>query len=237
MSTVVAIHQPNFYPWLGFFDKWVRADVIVFLDDVQFPKTGGVWTNRTGILYQGGRAWLTASIDRAFHGVREIREIELARDPAWREKLMRKFEQAYAAAPKREEARSLLAADLFGGQSLLIDLNVDSLRTIGTTLGLDGGKIVLSSSLGVSAVSTERLVAIVEKVGGDVYLCGGGAAGYQQDELFAHAGIEVRYQNFQHPTYTQSGASPLVSGLSILDAFSFIGIDCVRRLLQSGGQR
>lgn len=237
MSTVVAIHQPNFYPWLGFFDKWVQSDVLVFLDDVQFPRTGGVWTNRTGILYQGERTWLTASIDRAFHGTREIREIELARDPVWREKAMRKFEHAYAGAPKREEARTLLAADLLGAQSLLIDLNLDSLRRIGTTLGLDEGKIVLSSSLGVKATSTERLVAIVEKVGGDVYLCGGGAAGYQKDELFAHAGIEVRFQNFQNPTYRQLGDPPMVTGLSILDALSFIGIDCVRRLLQSGGQR
>ena len=234
MSTVVAIHQPNFYPWLGFFDKWVQADVLVLLDDVQFPKTGGVWTNRTGILYQGERTWLTASIDRAFHGVREIREIELARDPVWLERLMRKFEHAYAGAPKREEARTLLAADLFGAQSLLIDLNLDSLRRIGTTLGLDEGKIVLSSSLGVKARSTERLVAIVEKVGGDVYLCGGGADGYQRDEMFADLGIEVRYQNFQHPTYRQSVDSPFVSGLSILDALCFVGIDGVNRLLKSG---
>lgn len=89
----------------------------------------------------------------------------------------------------------------------------------------------------MNATSTERLVAIVEKLGGSIYLCGGGANGYQRDEMFAHVGIEVRYQDFRHPTYAQSGGAPFVSGLSILDALSFAGIDGVRSLLRSGGHR
>ena len=236
MSTVVAIHQPNFYPWLGFFDKWVRADVLVLLDDVQFPKTGGVWTNRCGILDRGQRTWFTASISRAFHGTRTIREIELASGRLWREKLMRRFEHSYAGTPNQEQVRYLLAADLMGTQSRLIDLNMDSLRRLGGALGLDERKLVLSSSLRVMETSTERLISIVKEVGGSSYLCGSGADGYQQDELFADSGITLQYQKFKHPTYPQSGVASFVPGLSILDGLCSVGVDGMSRLLRLGNR-
>lgn len=234
MSTVVAIHQPNFYPWLGFFNKWVRADVLVLLDDVQFPKTGGgVWTNRCGILQQGQRSWFTAAIDRSFHGVRTVREIELVSDRSWRDKLVRKFQHAYASAPLGHEVSELLAADLVGTQSHLIDLNMDALRRLGAALGLDHGKIILSSSIETTASSTERLADLVHKINGDVYLCGGGAEGYQRDEVFAELGIGLVYQTFDHPIYSQRAEFPFVPGLSILDALSFVGIEGVSRLIRS----
>ena len=50
MSKVVAIHQPNFFPWLGYFDKILKSDEFVFFDDCQFPKKGGAWCNRVKLL-------------------------------------------------------------------------------------------------------------------------------------------------------------------------------------------
>ena len=56
---VVAIHQPNFLPWLGYFDKLARCDVFVLLDSVQFPKKSGTWMNRVQVLVSGEPAWIT----------------------------------------------------------------------------------------------------------------------------------------------------------------------------------
>jgi hypothetical protein len=63
--TVVAIHQPNFLPWLGFFDKLARADVFVLLNSVQFPRTSkGTWINRVKLLVGGEARWATVPIVR-----------------------------------------------------------------------------------------------------------------------------------------------------------------------------
>ena len=69
---LVAIHQPNFFPWLGYFDKIRRADFFILLDDVQYPKTGaGSWSNRVKVMINGEGRWLTAPVDRSFHGTRK----------------------------------------------------------------------------------------------------------------------------------------------------------------------
>ena len=83
---IVAIHQPNFFPWLGYFDKIARANVFVILDSVQFPKKQGNWMNRVRVLVHGKPHWLTVPVDRTFHGVRSVREMQIASDSPWRDR-------------------------------------------------------------------------------------------------------------------------------------------------------
>ena len=70
-------------------------------------------------------------------------------------------------------------------------------------------------------------------VGGNVYLCGGGAVGYQKDEVFESSGINLLYQNFLHPAYPQFTSNEFVSGLSVVDALMNLGFEGVQRLLQN----
>jgi len=100
--------------------------VFVLLDDVQFPKTGGVWTNRSGILHEGKKVWFTAPISRSSTGVLKVKEVHLLDDPSWREKLVRKFTATYRNAPFRDEVVELFAADVLGTQTLLVDLNLEA---------------------------------------------------------------------------------------------------------------
>jgi hypothetical protein len=81
---LVAIHQPNFFPWLGYFDKLARADVFILLDDAQYPKTGGTWSNRVQLLINEKPAWVTVPVVRSYHGVRQIREMRIDEQRPWR---------------------------------------------------------------------------------------------------------------------------------------------------------
>ena len=98
--TTVAIHQPNFFPWLGYFDKIRRADVFVFLDRVDYPKSGksmSSWTNRVKILVQGEPAWVAARVERE-HGPQPIDGVRLKASDPWRAKLDKTIRMNYTRA-------------------------------------------------------------------------------------------------------------------------------------------
>lgn len=228
---LVAIHQPNFLPWLGTFDKLFRADRFVTLDVAQFPKKGGNWCNRVRILLGGEPAWLTMPVDRAHHGVRSLREMRIA-DVPWRDKRLGTLRSAYGRAPAFDEVYPVLEAILRHPVDRVADFNHFGLRTLASKLGLDPARIVAASTLAPRGRATERLVEIVEAVGGNAYLCGGGAAAYQEDRRFAEAGIDLVWQRFRHPVYAQRGARRFHSGLSIVDALMSCGFAGTRALLR-----
>ena len=231
MSTLVAIHQPNFLPWLGWFDKLARADVLVLLDDAQFPKKGGTWTNRVRLLVSSRPAWVTVPVDRSYHGTRQIREMRIDDSRPWRDKLSRTIEQSYARAPCFGETMPLVHAAL-GLEGDLATFNEHGLRAVASHLGLDGAKLVRSSELEVGSTATDRLIDLTIAVGGDSYLAGGGAEAYQEDEKFAQANIQLVRQAFNPPSYEQL-ADAHVPRLSIVDALMSCGAAATRGFFET----
>lgn len=215
---VVAIHQPNFFPWLGYFDKLARADVFVVLDNVQFPKKGGTWSNRVRLLVDGRPQWLTMPVVRTYHGARAVNEMEIDNTAPWRKKLLKTLELNYHRAPNFSQVFPVVAELVQNPTANLAEYNWSGIESVATALGLDTSKLVIASTLAAEGQATDLLVAIVRAVGGTAYLCGGGATGYQDDAKFAAAGLELIYQDFQHPVYPQGGTRDFVPGLSIIDA-------------------
>ena len=231
---LVAIHQPNFFPWLGFFDKVRRSDVFIALDNVQFPKTGGTWTNRVQVMVDGEPAWVSMPIVRAYHGVRAIREMQIAPDTMWRGKLLRKIEHNYRRAPEFDDVFPWLAPLIENPTSSVAEYNLASIQALCRRLGIRT-PIRLGSELAVEGRATDLLISMVKAVGGSEYLAGGGAAGYQEDEEFQQAGIQLTYQSFHHPTYPQTNTAGFEPGLSIIDALMNCGVAGTTRLLEQGG--
>lgn len=223
MGKVVAIHQPNFFPWLGFFDKIVKSDYFVFLDHVQFPKTGGVWTNRVMFLVSGEARWVTAPIVRNYHGVRAINEMEFQSSQPWREKMIKTISINYRKAPYFEETMAFFEPLILNQENNISGYNIHAILAIAKKLGIGEDKFFRSSKLNYHGASNEMLVSLSNAVGADTYMCGGGAEGYQDEGVFKEAGVELLRQNFLHPFYQQVGASSFVKGLSIIDVFMNIG--------------
>jgi hypothetical protein len=222
--TVVAIHQPNFFPWLGYFDKIVRSDVFIFLDHVQFPKTGGIWSNRVKMLLGGEARWVTAPIVRNFHGVRAICEMEFQPGNPWRDKFLKSLVANYGRAPFYRETTEFFEPLILNPENNLSRYNSRAVTAIANRLGLPTEKFRWSSEFGINEQSNEMLISLTRLVGGNSYMCGGGATGYQEDDLFTAQGIKLIYQNFQHPIYEQFGKRDFVAGLSIIDIFMFHGL-------------
>jgi hypothetical protein len=233
-SKIVAIHQPNFFPWLGYFDKILRAHVFILLDDVQFSKTGGTWVNRVRILVNGKAAWVTIPIVRSYHGVRKINEMEINDTTAWREKLLRTVQMNYARAPFFGQVFPLLKEWLGFSSKWLCEFNLNAIYGLINILELADTEVVLQSSLHVDAKATDLLVELIKTVDGSTYLCGGGAEGYQEDEKFAQVGLSLEYQNFNHPPYVQKGVAEFVPGLSVLDALMHCGVEGTQQILKQG---
>jgi hypothetical protein len=229
MKRLVAIHQPNFFPWLGYFDKLARADTFVLLDSVQFPKTGGVWCNRVKMMLGGQARWATAPVQRAFHGTRAIREIEFEPGEPWRTKLVKSLHANYGRAPHFASTMEFLEPLVLDSENNLARYNAAAISAVASRLGLDIGKLRWSSALAAAGQRNQLLVGLVKEVGGGAYLCGGGADGYQDDALFAAEGIELVYQRFAHPVYAQPGVATFVPGLSIIDALMNCSLAAVSR--------
>lgn len=232
-TSLVAIHQPNFFPWLGYFDKIIRADVFVFLDDVQFPKKGGSWSNRVKMLVSGESNWLTANIFRKYHGTRKITEMIFVDEIPWRRKILKSIELEYSHHPFFVQTMDIFLPLLLNPEPNIAEYNIHAVTTLCLSLGLDISKFYRSSAFSTVGSSTELLCSLTKIVGCDTYLCGGGAASYQDDEAFAAHSINLCYQNFSHPIYPQHRHQVFSPGLSIIDALMNLGCLGVINLLRS----
>ena len=229
-AKVVAIHQPNFFPWLGYFDKLHRCDEFVLLDTVQFPKKGGTWINRVKVLVNGEARWLTAPVNRNYHGYQDIRSTMFDESKPWRATLVATLTAAYRRASHFKATIELLSPLLLNPETRVAHYNEHAIRSLVTALGISPRKLRIASALSAQGASNELLIAITQELGGTHYLCGGGAGGYQDDAMFAAAGLQVSYQSFEHPLYEQANPR-FVAGLSSIDALMHLGIDGTKQLL------
>lgn len=230
----VAIHQPNFLPWLGYFHKIVHSDVFVLLDSVQFIKTGGNWTNRMKLFVSADKTdFVTVPIVRNYHGLLPISGIQVNPDQwdFWKNKFFRSLQCCYGKAPYFAPVMDFLEGCFSRRPEFLADFNIACIRAILEYLDLKRDHLVRSGELDCAAHSTELLIEITRKTSCDTYMCGGGASGYQEDVLFEQAGIGLKYQNFHHPQYPQGRKVEFVPGLSILDAMFNLSVgDCAKLL-------
>jgi len=228
---MVAIHQPTFFPWLGYFDKIAQADMFVLMDNVQFPKKGGGWINRVQLAVSGQAAWVTMPVVRSFHGTRLIREMQIDNSTPWREKLLRTVKASYGRAPFFEQVFPLFEDMVNNPTDKLADYNKAAILAITAAVGLNTSKLIDASTLDAEGTATDLLISMTHAVDGTAYLCGGGADGYQEDNKFAAANIELIYQDFKHPVYSQCNTSTFIPGLSIIDALMNVGFEGVRAML------
>jgi len=196
----VAILQPGYLPWLGFFDQMRRADVFVYYDDVQYDTHG--WRNRNRIKTQQGPLWLTVPVRHS--GLSKPRMLDVSIDDRthWAKKHVASIRQAYAAAPFVKQYVPALEDVLMHSWERLVDLDLAVAGLIGQWLGVEP-RVERVSALGIEGGQTERLVNICRHFGATTYLTGSAARDYLDVTLFESCGMSVEWQDFTHPIYPQ----------------------------------
>ena len=226
---ILAAHQPQFIPWLGYFDKMLHCDLFVLLDDVQFKKNE--WQNRNKIWSREGGQWLTVPVLHVFPS--EIRAVKINNTAAWKHKHVATLTQTYSHAAAFERSWEPWRKMYDQERASMLEINLYSIEELRKALGVTT-PLKLSSGLGVEGRSTERLVALCRKAGADTYLAGAGGKDYMDMKLFEAAGIKVAFQDYPHPVYSQFGGSS-VSHLSALDAVFHHGADAAKILRSTRG--
>ena len=219
---IVAIHQPNYLPWIGYFHKIARADAFVFLDDVQFSK--GSYTNRVQILSPFGAKWITIPVTVSLG--QAICDINFA-NSAWRISHVNALSNAYSNAqaftaiwPEIKEAILCVKGDD------LATVNISLITFMPERLGLCC-TFYRSSEFQLQSSKDNRLIEIITQIAPDAtYFSGRGASKYQDPNKFLRAGIGFFYSEYHPPIYKQSvyaGSPSFISGLSVLDAVFNLG--------------
>lgn len=215
----VAIIQPNYLPWKGYFDIIHDVDVFVFLDDVQY--TVRDWRNRNKIKTHDGRTiWLSVPVLGGRN--QRICDVEIDRAEAWQRKHTEALRHNYGKTPGFAEYFPRFVDVLSHDFPRLVDLDIALTREICSWLGL-APEFRRSSELSPEGTKDERLIDIVQKVGGDHYLSGPAARDYIQPERFAEAHIGLAYHDYAgYPAYPQL-AEPFDHHVSILDLVFAVG--------------
>ena len=234
----VAIHQPDFMPWLGFFAKISKADVWIVLDHVENnPRDAAFWGRRVRVLSGGEAKWFSVSLDKGLAKGRigiPIKEMLLSASELEAAKIRCSFiESAYSKTPYFKSHFYLVEQYFYDSDLSLLKRNMRFINALLKLLDIQT-QVVYSSKYHIENRSTQMLVDLLSRTGATSYLCGDGASGYQDDELLIKSGFPIEHNRFCPSPYSQGAVSDFVPGLSVLDSLFFHGIDGIHKAIENG---
>lgn len=231
---IVVGHQPNYLPYLGFFDKVGRCDRFVLVDNTQFVKRGPFgWIHRNRIRTREGSSWLTVPVRTHGKFTQKILEVEIDNQLPWGRKHWRTLLTNYRKAPHFAAHADFFEAAYLKQWILLVDLNVALIEYLLRALGLTT-PVVLASRLGVEGKGTEYVIDLCRKTSATIYVSGKHGRDYLDTAAVAAAGVDLRFQEYAHPEYAQSRPGPFVPYCSIVDLLFHHGPESLAILSRGG---
>ncbi|HQJ15444.1 MAG TPA: WbqC family protein [Candidatus Omnitrophota bacterium] len=210
---VISVHQPQYIPWLGYFEKMARSDMFVFLDNVQYKVRE--FQNRNRIRTEKGWMWLTVPVVTKDGCRMRMNEVLIDNTMPWQRKHLGSIKASYGSAPYFDDYFPFFEEILSKKWDKLSDLNVCIIRFVMDKLSI-ATPIVFESDLGILTTKTQRIIDICLKLNADTYLSGVGAKDYLDESLFPQNKIKLFYQHFDHPEYRQC-FEPFMPYMSVID--------------------
>lgn len=228
---IVVIHQPDFMPYLGFFQRLITADIYIVLDNVQYVRGSRTQTSRDKIKTLNGEKWINVGIEKARYKSR-INEIRLSQCSEWRERSLNLIKENYRKTDFFHEIFPFIQTLYEFKSDMMVDFNMAAIKMLIELFGIENIEIEYASKLRADGNSNELIINLVKAVKCKRYLSGIGARDYYVPELYEQAGIEVIWQNFKHPVYPQQFGE-FIPYLSSIDLLFNCGIEKSREILRN----
>lgn len=224
----VAIMQPYFLPYIGYWQLINNCDYFVIYDNIEYTKKG--WINRNRFLLNGKDETFSLPLKKASDHL-YVHQRVLA-DDFEMDKLHRKWRAAYRKAPKFDEGMALIEQATISPDRNLFNFILHSITSIHRQLGM-GSQIIISSNIDIdhSLKSQDKVLAICQALNASEYINPIGGTSLYTKEAFSEKGIRLHFQQVRPYQYSQFGNN-FVPHLSIIDPIMFLGINNTRKLLQ-----
>lgn len=226
--TSIAVMQPYFLPYIGYFQLMAAVDKFVVFDDVNFINRG--WINRNRLLLNGAAHHFTVPLRGASQN-KLICEIELLDDAEWRKKLLRTIHHAYGKTPCYTKVSDLLERLVNYPSTRLDEFLLNSIREVVAYLAIEV-EIVGTSRIYRNAhlKGQERILDICRQERADIYINSTGGVDLYDRAAFSQQWLTLHFLRSRSIRYSQ-GKAGYVAGLSMLDVLMFNEPATVRRLL------
>ncbi len=216
----LAIMQPYFFPYIGYWQLLGSVDRFVIYDDVNYIKGG--WVNRNRILINGKPSYITAPLYQASYKKR-ICDISLQSSPVWREMMVTSIENAYRKAPSFSEIFPVIENIIYYETCNLADFLAHLLRTLATFLGINTEFTITSRCYQNSHLTgQDRVLDICKREGATTYINPQGGQALYDTEDFCRMGIDLHFIAMRHVPYTQR-TTGFIPCLSVIDSLMEIG--------------
>lgn len=225
---ITSIHQPDFFPYYGYFNKINKSNVYIVMDNVQLSKSG--WTHRDKIKTNKEVNWITIPI-KNIKKKQLIKDCLINNDVNWKKKHINMIKENYKNSKFINEGIEIIN-DLYKlNTNYLFEFNFNIINKLFEIFKINVD-IKLLSQLDLNGEKSELLVKILKKIKSNLYLSGEGAKNFIDLDLFKYNNIEVIFNNFNHPIYEQIHGN-FVKNLSILDIILNCGITETEKLIKN----
>ena len=233
--TCVAGHQPNLYPYAGFFAKVATSDKFVIADNTQYVKKE--YHNRNRILQLNGLpAWITVPVKNTGHYKQKINEAEIDYSQNWQKKHEKALIINYRKAQFSDKYLPEFLAILAEKPKMLADLNIKIIKRCLNILNIET-PVLIASELDISGDSTGYILNICKKTDSDAYMHGKHAYDYVDFKMLTEAGIKNIVQEYKAVPYKQHAASEFLPNMSILDIIFNCGPNSKKIILSGHKQK
>ncbi len=216
----IAIMQPYFFPYIGYFQLINQVDKFIFYNDVNFINKG--WINRNRILVNGEANLFSLPLHKASQN-KLINEIQLTADEKWRSRLLKTIELSYKKAPNYDFVFSLIEEVISINTTLISDMAI--LSVMKTFEYLDSKKVLFECSSSrynnQQLKGQNRILDICKQEKTTIYINPSGGLELYDRELFEENGIKIYFINTLPFHYHQNSKNSFISNLSILDVLMF----------------